>query len=1458
VAVSVLGLTALCGEAGSVNITFKGIVGDVDLLDVVEMSVNGTLSVREATKGSAAFVAEVQRVEAFNLTLNGTSDADGWFALSFRGAQTAALSSQSTAGELESALAGLSTVGAVSVSRSPARGSARGSEADQALYAWSVTFGASRPTLGDLDLMEAVNCGNFLKECFLGVPASVRVQQVVKGHAPAYGDFRLSVDGVPATPYVRLDDVYGFTRTVSKALGSDVLELWDMAQHPLGQYGALWALEAVVGRVKVEARLKGSRPSLKVARLGPDLRARGSGLAVAKALNFTVFRPGRNDNVRTVGLSTVALTVRDASQYSERGWDFAVQPLDDPPVVQAKEAYWALEATRSLLPSVSVSDVDASRLDVELSVRDGVLSVDAASSNVFVKESEFFTAQGRAEGATLKLSAAPENVRKALQTLAYTSSKTLKTTQLDRQRIKVHAGSDAVVLAVETGATRGAVVSGNFTLALTCSDYLADALRVAAAQLCFGSTFENTFEKVCDRNATLALFGNETVEFTLEADAPGNGQEDASLLSFEAALQNALDSCAAVASSVAVDRGLDNTTSFLSAVRADVWRAPRKDVDYGFVYEVKLLNLPVHGRPFKALRVVRENDGTPTGLRAATRKDGNLTFEKGGGAKPFATVKTLKDGVLESGFSVEFTSQASVKMTTKRLALDSSAEDVEEALEALAAIVDVRVSRDYTSAAKFAWVVDFLPPFHVGPEPLLRLLTFGDATGAVEAVQRGAATHDTLIVKVFDTAFPDTVAQARAAIYTRRVVSAPRVTVRAAHAGVARGVEDEALHDFFRGFLLTVDEEETLAVLSVWSERGAASVVLSPAGNSTAVPKARGVVLCSEAAAALMLARLGERSNYACYEGGFNALQQSIEAARVEFPGDFSGVDTLTVRLDLPALQSAFGSASRTVSVAAVNDAPLFVSITAPRLVSQGGARTLVFEASLSSPLLFAVQDADGDALTVTIACSNGTLSLPPSARRRLSRGFSADAPNTLSATGPAAQWNAALMHLQYTRRPWTTADIITATVSDGALEAVVQIGVRAKCAQSFEWLLEEASAFATAPDAAALEKRAWDQHANVSLGGVGLAATCADGGLNGRLRVVFVPRPPDDADALLSTFGEVAWAGPRDSFAELSVDVEELPAGALALKARASDAETAALQISAAIAAFVVYRPPRDGYRGLIRIVAVVDSHASPRATELWLAVQPTDTPPRLQVHAGGLQLQALRRRDDETLDDAVLQARPLFGSTAKVSDDVGDEAALLTVDVSIAWNASTLSEIGVSVWLGCERCVLHFSDALGVDKGASIGAHARLRFLATAADASKALASLRVAAVADACWRASSKGANLALVVTDAAGQTVAQDFAIDVLPPLLAPLSVAVAEQALRSGAAANALFRGLSLRDGSGDCEPLEVIEVTASAAHGTFSISAEAGVDVLHEDASTVTLRGTRAAIEKLFNRPLKR
>ena len=117
------------------NITFLGggpggVGGDVDEFLVVKRAAsNGTiLELAETTRGSAAAVGEVQVVEtalALNSTYtNGTaaneSSVRGVFELGFRGATTAPLSHDASAGELAAALNALDTVGGgVTASRRP-------------------------------------------------------------------------------------------------------------------------------------------------------------------------------------------------------------------------------------------------------------------------------------------------------------------------------------------------------------------------------------------------------------------------------------------------------------------------------------------------------------------------------------------------------------------------------------------------------------------------------------------------------------------------------------------------------------------------------------------------------------------------------------------------------------------------------------------------------------------------------------------------------------------------------------------------------------------------------------------------------------------------------------------------------------------------------------------------------------------------------------------------------------------------------------------------------------------------------------------------------------------------------------------------------------------------------------------------------------------------------------------
>ncbi|KAH8047508.1 large conductance calcium-activated potassium channel [Aureococcus anophagefferens] len=309
------------------NITFLGggpggVGGDVDEFLVVKRAAsNGTiLELAETTRGSAAAVGEVQVVEtalALNSTdANGTaaneSSVRGVFELGFRGATTAPLSHDASAGELAAALNALDTIAPDGTHDYGALGSSRVSVAEASpgtAPAWGTFAVAWRS--------RATRAG--APTAPLQLDASAATVEAALRRLDGAGRAEVALVDNPAAPF-------GPLWTVSGLDGGATLALEDVALVGAVDFCencTSWAGCAPCGDAAAPAA-----PSLRTARLARDGAARGAPHAVAAALDRALFLPDADYNVLVDGFADVAFAVAagggadalEAKAASRRCW----------------------------------------------------------------------------------------------------------------------------------------------------------------------------------------------------------------------------------------------------------------------------------------------------------------------------------------------------------------------------------------------------------------------------------------------------------------------------------------------------------------------------------------------------------------------------------------------------------------------------------------------------------------------------------------------------------------------------------------------------------------------------------------------------------------------------------------------------------------------------------------------------------------------------------------------------------------------------------------------------------------------------------------------------------------------------------------------------------------------------------------------------------------------------------
>ncbi|KAH8048286.1 large conductance calcium-activated potassium channel [Aureococcus anophagefferens] len=1249
------------------NITFLGggpggVGGDVDEFLVVKRAAsNGTiLELAEAAAAAAAV---------------GESSVRGVFELGFRGATTAPLSHDASAGELAAALNALDTVGGgVTASRRPT--------ADGRGFAWRVTFAAAAPTLGDLPLLDlaSATCGDDgTLECFLragpqiapdgthdyGALGSSRVSvaEASPGTAPAWGTFAVRVTpaqprdpraGAPTAP-LQLD---ASAATVEAALrrldGAGRAEV-ALVDNPAAPFGPLWTVSGLDGGATLaleDVALVGAvdfcenctswagcapcgdaaapaAPSLRTARLARDGAARGAPHAVAAALDRALFLPDADYNVLVDGFADVAFAVaaggartRSRRKYaSRRSAQRPSSPAASATLVATEDAPLRLGAAR-----LSVGDADAraaeggdARLTTTLEVDRGTLTL-ARSRRLQVLEG--YAGGGEARGSRIVVAGPSGPTTAALETLVYEPPRDYGSEQItaEVQRVVVGGVPSNVVQTVSARATGGAVVAGNFTLSLSCA-YLRSGVVEVVARIGNASLFDDPAALARTYDRLRGALANATQEFTLAHDAPARRPRNAS---FEGLLQDALDGCAATGLDAARDLGLgvparineSAHTHYLAG--ASVWRSELDDRDDSYAWEATILGAP---RDFPALKVVANNaTGRPAGLRAVPRVDGNLTFAMSDDAAPVVDVSVARPSALGDAFRLSFDGA-----TTPDLPIDASSARVEEALERLATVGDVLVHRDYARSAVasdvFAWTVEFLAsgsPAHVGPEVLLEAAGSGGVGVAVERVAAGAATGDRLAVsarrRAASPASPSTSSCAPST--TRPRCASPRPT-RPWRMRPRRRVDD-----FFAGVAFAADDAAAVATARVTCAASACRVTAPPVAG-VRVLQGDGAALALEGAPADLEV----------------ALRRGARARRGLY-----GVDVVAV--ELTDARGAAARASRSVAVAGVDDAPVVSATLAAASVAAG-------DRARRPP----VAGVGGAVVRLTLSSANGTLAMDRVARRSLATWHAGDGDGggrVLDATAHARAWNAALHYVAYTPHRAATADVVTATATDAAgLSSSVELAVTVTGAT-----------------------------ARTCASGLAVVADC--GGATA-LRLLLLPAADDDDD-------DPARGG-RVHFLDAAsdvVEVMELPNGGLSLAAPGPTARLGAVQINAVLPR-VAIAPPAD-FDGLARLSCVLEASGGDRSgvatRDFWVAVASENGAPELALSGARVEAAAAgdaalvvhaAARDVAVVDAARTDAfalgglavdadalLPAHGGAVAVADDAD---ALLRVDVAVAW---------------------------------------------------------------------------------------------------------------------------------------------------------------------------------------------
>ena len=196
-----------------------------DAFDVQVTNSDGSLittniTISEWVKGSSEFVNEIQEVV--------TSAVLGEFHLEFGGEVTGGINFDASAGEVETMLESLSSVGSVKVSKTVDGNEKR----------WRVTFKNGNGFAGDRPLIEAV--GGY------GLVSDVSISEIVNGTAPVFGNFTISLaqGGVVQTSGAISYDV-GVTALqveINKMQFGSKATVVSKTANKVASYGSVWSI----------------------------------------------------------------------------------------------------------------------------------------------------------------------------------------------------------------------------------------------------------------------------------------------------------------------------------------------------------------------------------------------------------------------------------------------------------------------------------------------------------------------------------------------------------------------------------------------------------------------------------------------------------------------------------------------------------------------------------------------------------------------------------------------------------------------------------------------------------------------------------------------------------------------------------------------------------------------------------------------------------------------------------------------------------------------------------------------------------------------------------------------------------------------------------------------------------------------------------------------------------------
>ena len=547
-----------------------------------------------------------------------------------------------------------------------------------------------------------------------------------------------------------------------------------------GALGATWAgcslcIDHETGAMSASAAQ--AMPTVRATPIRTSFTATGLGADLRSALRGLVYCPALNFNAEQGGLATISIRAADGDGVVSTDLTVAmrIDALNDAPTIVAPTLVLGKEDTEVAVEGVVVLDPDlddgwAGVVEMSLDATHGNLSLATAPGLTFTEGAHCVLNRRTTAGATscqrLSFRGGLDRANRALSSLSFTPTAHWNSMAVaegevaeDVQVVTLSADAVAEVQDITMAPASGKISGGDFTLELDCGLFFNGPKGI----------MDPNFNETRDSEAkalTLNLTGADktAVSKPLTHLAPASGNETVTwngdtTVSVETAVNGMIAECRASAEAAVVAALGKTAGAFSNSSKRDAYYLPYTNAHatvvkstrgYGaedsykpsFVqWEVTFLNVP-EGFPKMIIHT--------SSVAASDRADWDtstplLQTEATAGTELVVARSSMgRHTALTGTFTIGFDGE-----TTKPLPSDASATDVKAALEALATVGDLAVSRMTANAHHahiarhhataehsdgYAWWVTFLPsgtPAHVGP--MATLVVDGAALGVSQA-----------------------------------------------------------------------------------------------------------------------------------------------------------------------------------------------------------------------------------------------------------------------------------------------------------------------------------------------------------------------------------------------------------------------------------------------------------------------------------------------------------------------------------------------------------------------------------------------------------------------------------------------------------------------------------------------------------------------------------------------------